>query len=469
LPHNTVAVVLAAGLGTRMKSRKPKVLHEVAGKPLIEHVLSALQEGAVPNPQDIIIVTGYEGDKVQAALGEAYRYVRQEKMLGTGHALLQALPLLAEYQGGTCLVLCGDTPLLTGDTLQKLMEQHHSAKVKATVLTARVPDPTGYGRIVKGKRGIEKIVEEKDALPAEKQIREINTGAYCFDLTVLKQGLSRLTPANAQGEYYLTDLIKYLVEGQEPVETFLLEDYQEAMGINNRVQLAEAEAYLRQKILRKHMLQGVTVLDPLHTYVGLDVRIGMDTVLYPGVILEGETVIGEDCAIGPYTRIVDSRIADHCWISQSYLIQAKVGKNCTIGPYSYLRPGTELDEEVKVGDFAEVKNSVIGRGSKIPHLSYVGDSVVGSQVNIGAGTITCNYDGERKHRTIIGDGAFVGSNTNLVAPIKVGDGAYIGAGSTVTRDIPAGALAVARGEQRNIENWSEKKKQRKKAEEEKGN
>ncbi|HPZ71578.1 MAG TPA: DapH/DapD/GlmU-related protein, partial [Peptococcaceae bacterium] len=196
---------------------------------------------------------------------------------------------------------------------------------------------------------------------------------------------------------------------------------------------------------------------------------GMDTVLYPGVILEGETVIGEDCAIGPYTRIVDSRIADHCWISQSYLIQAKVGKNCTIGPYSYLRPGTELDEEVKVGDFAEVKNSVIGRGSKIPHLSYVGDSVVGSQVNIGAGTITCNYDGERKNRTIIGDGAFVGSNTNLVAPIKVGDGAYIGAGSTVTRDIPAGALAVARGEQRNIENWSEKKKQRKKAEEEKGN
>lgn len=450
---HTVAVILAAGLGTRMKSKTPKVLHKVAGKAMISHVLAALSQAAVQEIKDIIVVLGYEGEKVQQELGPGYRYVFQHEQRGTGHALLQALPLLQEYQEGTCLVLCGDTPLLSGKTLKRLKEHHHCTKAKATILTANVPDPTGYGRIVHSARGIEKIVEEKDASPAEKQLQEINTGAYCFDLSVLKEGLTRLTPANAQGEYYLTDLIRFLVEGNERVESFLLADYQEAMGINNRVQLAEAEAYMRRKILREHMLQGVTVVDAFNTYVEKDVRIGMDTTLYPGVILEGKTVIGENCEIGPNTRLVDSEIGDNCSVIHSYLLEAKVGRECTIGPFSYLRPGTELAEQVKVGDFAEVKKSYVGRGSKIPHLSYVGDSIIGAGVNIGAGTITCNYDGEQKNQTIIGDGAFVGSNTNLVAPIKVGEGAYIGAGSTVTKDIPAGALAVARGEQRNIDNW----------------
>lgn len=457
----TVAVILAAGLGTRMKSKLPKVLHKVADVPMVAHVIEALNQADV---KDIIIVLGYQGEKVEQVLGPGYKYVYQYQQLGTGHALLQVLPALQEYSGeGNCLVLCGDTPLLRGKTLQELKARHFQTEAKATVLTAIMADPTGYGRIIKGREGITKIVEEKDASSAEKRVQEINTGAYCFTLSSLMDGLKKLTPANAQGEYYLTDLIKYLVERKERVETLALEDYFEAMGVNNRVQLSEAEAYLRRRILKEHMLQGVTIIDPENTYVGKDVKIGQDTILYPGVILEGETIIGEDCRIGPYTRIVDSSVDKECMIDNSFLLEVKVGQGCTIGPYSYLRPGTELSEQVKVGDFVELKKSTVGRGSKIPHLSYVGDSIIGEEVNIGAGTITCNYDGIYKHQTIIGDGAFVGSNTNLVAPIKVGAGAFIGAGSTVTKDIPARALAVARGKQRNIEDWE---KQKKKQEEE---
>lgn len=451
----TVAVILAAGLGTRMKSKVPKVLHQAAGVPLVTHVLEALKQAGV---KDIIIVLGYQGEKVQETLGQGYRYVYQREQLGTGHALLQALPLLQEYSGENCLVLCGDTPLLRGKTLEKLLQKHQQTGAKATVLTARLADPRGYGRIIKGSQGIKKIVEEKDASAEEKTVQEINTGAYCFDLDRVREGLQKLTPANAQGEYYLTDLIKFLVDKKERVETLLLEDSLEAMGVNNRIQLAEAEAHLRQRILEEQMLQGVTIIDPEHTYIGKMVKIGQDTILYPGVILEGQTVIGENCQIGPYTRIVDSFVGADCSINNSFLLESKVGCGCIIGPYSYLRPGTELAEMVKVGDFVEVKKSLVGRGSKIPHLSYVGDSVIGAGVNIGAGTITCNYDGKKKHPTIIEDRVFVGSNTNLVAPIKVGAGAYIGAGSTVTQDIPAGALAIARGRQRNLEDWSERRK-----------
>lgn len=452
----TVAVILAAGLGTRMKSKAPKVLHKVADVPMITHVIDALNQTEV---KDIIIVLGYQGEKVEQVLGPGYKYVYQHQQLGTGHALLQALPALQEYSGeGNCLVLCGDTPLLRGKTLDELKERHLHTGAKATVLTAIMADPTGYGRIIKGREGITKIIEEKDASFEEKKVQEINTGAYCFALSSLMEGLTKLTPANVQGEYYLTDLIKYLVDRKQRVETLPLEDYFEAMGVNNRVQLSEAEAYLRRRILKEHMLQGVTIIDPENTYVGKDVKIGQDTILYPGVILEGETIIGEDCQIGPYTRIVNSYVDKECMIDHSFLLEVKVGQGCTIGPYSYLRPGTELAKQVKVGDFVELKKSIVGRGSKIPHLSYVGDSVVGEEVNIGAGTITCNYDGIDKHQTIIGDGVFVGSNTNLVAPINVGAGAFIGAGSTVTKDIPAKALAVARGKQRNIEDWEKSKK-----------
>ncbi|QNB47366.1 bifunctional UDP-N-acetylglucosamine diphosphorylase/glucosamine-1-phosphate N-acetyltransferase GlmU [Thermanaerosceptrum fracticalcis] len=446
----SVAVVLAAGLGTRMKSNMPKVLHRVAGKPMIQHVINSLRFADVEN---IILVLGYQAERVESVLGAGFQIVYQKEQLGTGHAVLQALPLLQQYSSGDCLVVCGDTPLLRGQTLKRLREKHNEAGAKATILTALLSDPTGYGRIIKNAQGVEKIVEEKDAAEEEKAVREINTGAYCFSIESLKEKLALLTPANAQGEYYLTDVIKYLVEDGEKVDTLLLTDPNEAMGINNRRQLAEAEVQMRRRILEKLMDQGVTVINPDHTYVEEEVVIGKDTILYPGVILEGKTRIGENCEIGPNTRIVDSIIEDDVVINYSYLFQAKVAKSCTIGPYSYLRPGTVLAEGVKVGDFVEVKNSYIGPGSKVPHLSYVGDSTVGKGVNIGAGTITCNYDGVNKYPTYIGDGAFIGSNTNLVAPITVGEGAYIGAGSTVNKDIPAGALAVARGKQRNIENW----------------
>jgi bifunctional UDP-N-acetylglucosamine pyrophosphorylase/glucosamine-1-phosphate N-acetyltransferase len=433
-----------------MKSGQPKVLHKLAGLPVIQHVIAALQEASINN---IIVVLGYQGELVEKILPETCRVAYQHEQLGTGHALMQVLPELERFAGGDCLVVCGDTPLLRAETLRLLYEKHRHSGAKATVLTALFPDPQGYGRIVRGPAGIERIVEEKDAALQEKEIKEINTGTYCFDVNSLKDRLTRLSAANAQGEYYLTDIVKMLVLEKEKIETVLLEDHLEAVGINNRVQLAEAGQILRRRILTGHMLRGVTVIDPEHTYVDAGVTIGQDTVLYPGVFLEGKTQVGKNCEIGPHTRITDSIIADNVSVTYSCLLEARVASGCAIGPFSFLRPGSVLAENVKIGDFVEVKKSIVGAGSKIPHLSYVGDSTLGENVNIGAGTITCNYDGFAKHPTVIGDGAFVGSNTNLVAPITVGPGAYIGAGSTVTRDIPGGALAVARGKQRNIENW----------------
>lgn len=451
----TVAVVLAAGLGTRMKSRKPKVLHEIAGVPLIEYVLAAVKQAGI---EEIFLVLGHQGEKVKQVLGPNYHYCYQREQLGTGHALQQAWPLLREYTEGTCLVLCGDTPLLKGQTLQKLIAKHKETKAKATVLTAVLDEPKGYGRILKDARGIRKIVEENEATPTEKKVQEINTGTYCFALKSIWAGLKELSPANLQGEYYLTDIIRFLVEKGERVETLLLENSREALGINNRLQLAEVTAYLREEIIEQQMLQGVTIIDPAHTYIGKLVQIGQDTILYPGVILEGTTTIGENCRIGPYTRIMDSFVGADCVVQDSVLWEVKVSRGCLIGPYSYLRPGTKLGEQVKIGDFVEVKNSRVGRGSKIPHLSYVGDSLLGEEVNVGAGTITCNYDGQKKNRTLLEDRVFVGSNTNFVAPVKVGQGAYIGAGSTITKDVPAEALAVARGEQKNLVGWCKKKK-----------
>ena len=445
-----VAVVLAAGMGTRMRSKLPKVLHKLIGVPMINHVVNTLYEAGINN---IIVVVGYRGELVEEVLDKNCRVVFQKEQLGTGHALLQALPALSGYAEGDCLVVCGDTPLLKARTLEQLRDKHRISGARATVLTACLPDPTGYGRIIKGPGGIERIVEEKDASLQEKAVKEINTGTYCFNIDSLVQELGRLTTSNAQGEYYLTDIIKRLVDKKERVETMLLDNPDEAAGINNRVQMAQAEAVLRQDILVRHMLQGVTIINPEHTYVEAGVKIGKDTVLYPGTILEGATSIGEDCVIGPDTRIVDSVIENGVEVKYSYLIKARVAGGCTIGPFSFLRPGSVLAAGVKVGDFVEVKNSYVGEGSKIPHLSYIGDSTLGQEVNIGAGTITCNYDGTAKHHTRIGDGAFIGSNTNLVAPISVGAGAYIGAGSTVTRDVPDGALAVARGRQKTVENW----------------
>lgn len=450
-----VSVILAAGLGTRMKSGIPKVLHKVAGSPMILHVVNTLQQTGI---NDIIVVLGYQGETVEEFLPACCRVVYQHEQLGTGHALLQTMPELEKYLHADCLVVCGDTPLLRAETLERLIERHQQKKAQVTVLTANIANPGGYGRIIKGPRGLERIVEEKDATTEEKLVQEINTGTYCFSVQTLHDKLAKVSTANAQKEYYLTDVIKMVAEEKGVLETLVVADHMEAMGINNRVQLAEAEKEMRQRILKGLMLEGVTVIDPMNTYVDSRVVIGKDTVLYPGVILEGQTVIGENCLIGPDTRIIDSILADGVKVTYSNLLQAKVAGGCQIGPYSYLRPGSDLAKHVKIGDFVEVKNTFVDEGSKIPHLSYVGDSNLGKGVNIGAGTITCNYDGTNKYKTVIGDRSFVGSNTNLVAPIVVGKDAYIAAGSTVNSNIPDNALAVARGKQRNIENWQKHKK-----------
>lgn len=451
---SSVAVILAAGNGKRMKSKLPKVLHPVIGEPMVLHVVEALKGAGI---EKIIAVLGYGAGQVEEVLQGQADFVYQNEQLGTGHALLQALPKLMEYGGGECLVVCGDTPLLAGETLVQLRQEHLDKNAKATILTAMMEDPTGYGRIVKEKGRVVSIIEEKDAPPEVLCLKEINTGAYCFDIEWLKNGLNQLKPVNAQGEYYLTDVISYLVSEKQMVATWTVQDPFEAMGVNNRVQLAEAHARLKRQILREHMLNGVTIVDPASTFIGPWVEIAQDVVLEPGVILEGKTIIEEDCTIGPWTRITDCRIGRGTQVRQSILSESSTGEECQIGPYSYMRPGCILESNVKVGGFVEVKKSHVDQGAKIPHLSYVGDSQVGKNVNIGAGTITCNYDGKNKYPTIFEDHCFVGSNTNLVAPVIIGEGAYIGAGSTITMDVPPAALAIARGRQRNIENWRKDK------------
>lgn len=451
---SSVAVILAAGNGTRMKSKHPKVLYPVLGEPMVLRVVDALKDAGV---EHIIAVVGYGAAQVEQVLQGQADFVYQEKQLGTGHALLQALPRLMGHGEGECLVVCGDTPLLSGETLRQLRQEHHEHQAKATILTAMMDDPTGYGRIVKEAGQVVSIIEEKDAPPEVRCLKEVNTGAYCFDIQWLKQGLNQLKPVNAQGEYYLTDVISYLVSENQMVASWTVQDPFEAMGVNNRLQLAEAQARLKRQILRRHMLNGVTIADPASTFIGPRVNIAQDVILEPGVILEGETFIDEDCVIGPWSRINGCRIGRGTQVSQSNLNDSIIGTECQIGPYSYVRPGCILENNVKIGAFVEIKKSHVDQDAKIPHLSYVGDSQVGKKVNIGAGTITCNYDGKNKYPTTFGDHCFIGSNTNLVAPVTIGEGAYVGAGSTITMDVPPDALAIARGRQRNIENWRKDK------------
>lgn len=416
---------------------------------MLGHVLDALTAAGIERK---IAVLGHEAQLIEEWLPSEVEVVYQREQLGTGHAVLQAKELLKDISG-TVLVVCGDTPLLRASTLKKLLETHLDAKAKATILTADIADPKGYGRIIRENNRVKAIVEEKDATIEEKAVTEINTGSYCFEAHFLREYLDKLTSDNAQGEYYLTDLIKLAVQDNLRVEACLLEDIKESLGINNRVQLAEAERILRERILEGLMLAGVTIIDPSSTYIHSTVHIGQDTVIYPGTILEGQTSIGENCVIGPATRITDSYVGDNCQIQNAVLLESKVNNDCKIGPFAYLRPGTVLEECVKIGDFVEVKKSVIGQGSKIPHLSYIGDAFVGQKVNIGCGTITCNYDGKNKHVTRIEDGAFIGSNTNLVAPVTVGKNAFIGAGSTINKDVPENSLGIARERQKNILDW----------------
>ena len=453
--QETVAVILAAGKGTRMKSALPKVLHAVGGKSMLRHVMTAAEQAGAKR---MLVVVGFGGDKVQAEIGAAAEFVLQAEQLGTGHAMMQVQPVLAGFSG-TILLLCGDTPLLTGQALLDLVAAHQQSGAAATVLTAKPADATGYGRILRDESGqVLGIVEQKDATAEQKQIGEINTGIYCFEAAPLFAALAGLTCNNAQGEYYLTDVLAILAQAGQQVRAVEVADFQETLGINSRLQLAEAEKILRQRKLVELMDSGVTVMDPASTFVDASVSVGEDTVLYPFTWLEGETTIGRDCRIGPNSRISDSQLGDAVTLHFSYAHECKIAGGVSVGPYVHLRPDTELAAGVKVGNFVEIKNSRVGVGSKLPHLSYIGDADIGSGVNIGCGTITVNYDGKKKHRTVVGDTAFVGCNSNLVAPVSVGSGAYIAAGSTITKDVPDGALGVGRARQSNIAGWVEKKK-----------
>ena len=448
-----MAIVLAAGQGKRMKSKLYKVLHPVCGKPMVRHVLDAVGQA---NCERAVVVVGHGAETVRARLGDSVEYALQAEQLGTGHAVMQTRSLLADADGVT-VVVCGDTPLVTAATIEALISLHEREGAAATVMTAEMADPTGYGRIVRGPDGgVLRIVEQKDCSPEEAQIREINTGTYCFDNRKMFAALERVTNENAQGEYYLTDVFGILKQQGDRIAAYMTDDPAEAIGVNDRVALGEAERLMRQRIALKHQLNGVTIIDPASTYIESDVTIGPDTVLYPGTMLRGSTAIGSDCAIGPHADLTDTRVGDGPAIRQSVADQALLGNECSVGPFAYLRPGTRLHDEVKIGDFVEVKNSVVGQGSKIPHLSYVGDAEVGAGVNIGCGAITANYDGYNKSKTVIGDNAFIGTNANLIAPVKVGEGAYVVAGSTITHDVGAGDVAIARERQVNKAGYAEK-------------
>lgn len=449
---NTTAVILVAGQGTRMKSKLPKVLHKALGKPMVQWVIDCLSQAGV---EEKIAVLGHGGEQVAQVVEGQAQIVYQTEQLGTGHAVMQATPVLKE--GMDCvLVICGDTPLLKAETIEQLIAQHQQEKNAVTLLTAQAANPTGYGRIIREGQQIVAIVEQKDATEEQKLITEINTGTYCFDQEFLVKYLPTLDTNNAQKEYYLTDLIKIANRQNLQVGGCILKDFSESLGVNNRVQLSQAEAILRQRKCEEVMLAGVTLIDPTATYIGADVKIGNDTIVYPNVVLEGKTVVGSNNVIGMNCRFVDSIIGDDNDIQSTVIVESQVGSGCKIGPMAYLRPGTVLADTVKIGDFVEVKKSRVGTGTKIPHLSYVGDSQVGSGVNIGCGSITCNYDGVNKYQTIIKDGAFIGSNTNLVAPVTVEENAFIGAGTTITKDVPANALALTRAELRQKENWRKK-------------
>lgn len=445
-----IALILAAGKGTRMKSSMPKVLHKVGGVPMVEQVLRAVKAAGT---QRQVVVVGFGGEAVQEYLGDRAETVVQEQQLGTGHAVMQAEPLLSGLSG-TLLVTCGDTPLVTEDTFCSLLAHHEATQAAATVLTAVMPDPTGYGRVIRNEKGqVVKIVEQKDGSPEELAVREVNAGIYCFDMELLWQMLHNVTNNNAQGEYYLTDIIGMLVDAGKVVSAFAAPDYKETLGVNSRLQMAEAEQVLRRRKLEQLMTDGVTVIDPNNTYVDTTVSVGRDTVLYPGTILEGSTVIGENCQVGPYVRMTNVVMGSGDHLQFTYAHDCEIKNGCEIGPFVHFRPNTVIGNDVKVGNYMEVKNSTVGDGTKLPHLSYIGDSDVGCGVNIGCGTITVNYDGKEKHRTTICDHAFVGCNSNLVSPVTVGEYAYVGAGSTITKNVPPKSLSVARAKQRNIEGW----------------
>lgn len=450
-----VSVILAAGKGTRMKSKLPKVLHEVAGKAMLDHVLDA---SCVAGASKNIVVVGHHAELVTEHLAKRAEIVVQEELLGTGHAVMQAESVLSDFKG-TVMILCGDTPLVDGKELKKFYDAHKEAGAVASVLTAITQNPTGYGRIIHDEKGLVcKIVEEKDASIKEKAIQEINTGIYCVEGPYLFKELHNLSCENSQKEYYLTDILANFKNQGVLVSSVVTADFDMIMGVNSRIQLATAEKIMRERTLEKFMDNGVTIIDPASTFINPSAKIGMDTIIRPFTYLEGEIEIGEGCEIGPNTRFTDVKVGNNCEISFTYAHECEIKNNVKIGPYVQIRPNTIISDNAKIGNFVEIKNSNVGAGTKLPHLSYIGDSDIGERVNMGCGCITVNYDGKEKHRTTIKDDAFIGCNSNLVAPVTINEGAYVGAGTTVTKEVEAGDLAVARAKQRNLKGWASKHK-----------
>ncbi|MFJ3664023.1 bifunctional UDP-N-acetylglucosamine diphosphorylase/glucosamine-1-phosphate N-acetyltransferase GlmU [Streptomyces sp. NPDC090119] len=453
-------VVLAAGEGTRMKSATPKVLHQICGRSLVGHVLAASRE---LDPAELVVVVGHAREQVAAHLAEIDPGVRtavQEQQNGTGHAVRMALEELGGPVDGTVVVVCGDTPLLTADTLAALTGTHDADGNAVTVLTAEVPNATGYGRIVRdGASGaVTAIVEHKDATDEQRAIVEINSGVFAFDGRLLAQALKQVRTDNSQGEEYLTDVLGILRAAGHRVGASVAGDHREIAGINNRVQLAEARRTLNDRLLTAAMLDGVTVVDPATTWVDVTVGFGRDAVVHPGTQLTGATRIDEGAEVGPNSRLNDTVVGAGARVDNTVADGAEVGEGATVGPYAYLRPGTRLGVKAKIGTYVETKNASIGEGTKVPHLSYVGDATIGDFTNIGAASVFVNYDGESKHHTTVGSHCKTGSDNMFVAPVTVGDGAYTGAGSVITKDVPPGSLAVARGQQRNIEGWVARKR-----------
>ncbi|MFB5663752.1 bifunctional UDP-N-acetylglucosamine diphosphorylase/glucosamine-1-phosphate N-acetyltransferase GlmU [Alteribacillus sp. HJP-4] len=448
---NRYAVVLAAGQGTRMKSDLYKVLHPVGGKPMVEHVFDQVTKAGL---SEVVAVIGHGADAVKDHLGERVSYVLQEDQLGTGHAVLQAKDLLADKDGVT-VVLCGDTPLIRAETMEALMDHHEKTNAKATVLTATANDPSGYGRIIRDENNgnLTNIVEHKDATDKQRSISEINTGTYCFDNRTLFNALQRVGNDNVQGEYYLPDVIGILKQQGETLSAWHTPDFAETIGVNDRVALAKAEKAFKERVNEYWMRQGVSIIDPDNTYISADSEIGRDTVLYPGTMLQGRVKIGERCMIGQNSDISNSEIGNETEVHQSVITDSQVGNSVKIGPFAHIRPSSTIEDDVKIGNFVEIKKAAFGKGSKASHLSYIGDAEVGDNVNLGCGSITVNYDGKQKYLTKIEDNAFVGCNANLIAPVTVGEGAYVAAGSTITDDVPGKSLSIARARQTNKENY----------------
>ncbi|MBM7543331.1 bifunctional UDP-N-acetylglucosamine diphosphorylase/glucosamine-1-phosphate N-acetyltransferase GlmU [Periweissella beninensis] len=440
------AIILAAGMGSRMKSKLYKVLQPVAGKAMVDHVLTQIERAGVDN---VVTVVGHGAQQVEALLNTRTQYVLQAEQLGTGHAVLQAKALLGETLG-TTLIVSGDSPLFTADTFNKLYAEHEKHNNAVTVLTSIAPDPFGYGRIIRGTDGkVAKIVEEKDANTQEQAINEINTGVYVFDNQLLFSALDQVTNDNAQGEYYLPDTLAILKATGQTVGAYTMADFSESMGVNDRVALSVANAVMQQRINRQHMQNGVTLVDPQHTYIDADVVIGNDTTIEPNVNLKGHTVIGSDVVITSGSTVIDSTIEDGVTITASQVEASIMRCGSNAGPFAHLRPQSDIGEKVHIGNFVETKKVTIGKGTKVGHLTYVGDATLGADINIGAGCIFVNYDGVNKFHTTIGDHAFIGSNTKIIAPVTIGDFGITAAGSTITEDIPSQAMGIARSRQTN--------------------